>query len=319
MRKAVPFVGVLLVLLVAGALGLIQVRATRTFAAPYPEIAASSDPAIVARGKYLVYGPAACAYCHVPKEQWRELDAGAELPLAGNHVFRLPLGELFSSNLTPDPDTGIGRRSDRELARVLRHGVRADGRAAVPLMEYQGLSDEDVTAIVSYLRTRPAVARKVPEQKLSLLGKAIFAFAYEPQGPQEEVPQRSPAGPSIERGAYLANKVSVCVSCHTDRGGDGSLVGPRFAGGQRMDVAADADIVFVTPNLTPDPETSVIGRTTEDGFIARIRVGELVAGTPMPWGAYRRMSDDDLRSVYRYLRSLPPVVHATGPARQKKG
>ena len=318
-RKVAFITGAVIVMAAAGTYAAIERRWSRTFTAPYPAIAASSDPGALARGRYLVYGPAACAYCHVPKDQWKALAAGAELPLSGNHVFRLPFGELFSSNLTPDPVSGIGRRTDQELARILRYGVRADGRAAMPLMEYQGLSDEDLTAVISYLRTRPAVPLAVPDHELTTFGKAILAFAYEPAGPAEPPPAHSPGGISVERGAYLANKVSVCVSCHTSRGGDGALVGPRFAGGQRMDVAADSSVVYVTPNLTPDPQTSQIGSWTEDNFVARFRLGEISAGTPMPWGAYSRMTEDDVRSVYRYLRSLPPVVNATGPARQKKG
>lgn len=317
MKKAATAVAVLIVLVVGG-LALIEVRAARAFEAPYPAVPVSSDPDVVAHGRYLVYGPAACAYCHVPREEWKQLDAGEELPLAGNHVFRLPFGEFYSSNLTPDLETGIGRRTDQQLARILRHGVRADGRAAVPLMEYQGLSDQDLAAIISYLRSRPAVERRVPEQRLTTLGKAIFAFAYEPEGPRSAPAPASPAGPSIERGEYLANKVSVCVTCHTDRGRDGALVGPRFAGGQRLDVAEDDSIVYVSPNLTPDPQTSLVGRSTEDEFMARFRLGELLPGTPMPWGAYARMTDDDLRSVFRYLKSLPAVSHDTGPSRQQK-
>ena len=85
-----------------------------------------------------------------------------------------------------------------------------------------------------------------------------------------------------------------------------------------MDVAADATKVFVPPNLTPDPRTSPIGAWTEDQFVARFRQGEMVAGTPMPWGAYARMTDGDLRSVFIYLRTLPPFEHATGAAIQPK-
>ena len=305
---AVPAVGV----------WVIESRARRTFDAPYPAIKATSEPAVVERGRYLVYGPAACAYCHVLREQWRELAAGSQLPLSGRHVFRLPFGELYSSNLTSDVETGLGRRTDGELARILRYGVRADGRAAVPLMEYQNLSDQDLTAIISFLRTLPPVRNDVPPHRFSTLGKVIFAFAYRPQGPSEGPLPTSPVGVSTERGAYLANQVSVCVTCHTDRGGDGQLVGPKFAGGQRMDVAADLSKVYVTPNLTPDPKTSVIGVWTEDAFVSRFRAGELIAGTPMPWGAYRRMTDDDLRSVFRYLRTLSPVEHAVGPVIQNK-
>ena len=85
-----------------------------------------------------------------------------------------------------------------------------------------------------------------------------------------------------------------------------------------MDLAADSTKVAVPPNLTPDPKTSPIGRWDEDVFVSRFRVGETVAGTPMPWGAYARMNDGDLRSVYRYLRSLPPVEHETGAPLQEK-
>jgi len=313
MMAAIAGVG----LVVAG-FGVIEIRAARTFEAPYPAVAATSDAAAIEQGRYLVYGPAACAYCHVPKEQWKALDAGNQLPLSGKHLFRLPFGDLYSANLTSDRDTGAGRRTDGELARILRYGVRADGRAAMPLMEYQGLSDEDLTAIISFLRTLSPVRNDVPAHRLTTLGKAILAFAYSPAGPIDAPLKKSPTGVSIERGAYLANKVSACVSCHTDRGKDGALVGPKFAGGQRMDVAADASNVYVSPNLTPDAKTSLIGVFTEDAFVIRFRQGELREGTPMPWGAYARMTDADLRSVFRYLRSLPAVEHATGPALQHK-
>jgi hypothetical protein len=83
-----------------------------------------------------------------------------------------------------------------------------------------------------------------------------------------------------------------------------------------MDVAGDETQVYVTPNLTPDPDTSVIGRWTEADFLARFRMGELIVGTPMPWGAYARMTEEDLRSLYRYLRGLQAVRHDTGPVVQ---
>jgi len=319
LRTALWGIVAALVVLVIGAFVAIERGLTRTFTAPYSPIVASTAPDVIERGRYLVYGPAACAYCHVVREQWTALDRGAALPLTGAHVFPLPFGQIFSANLTQDADTGIGRRTDGELARILRFGVRADGRAAVPLMEYQGLSDEDLTAVVSFLRTQKAVRNQVPAHRLTLLGKVLMAFAIEPTGPDQPPPHTSPSGVSVARGEYLTTKVSACVSCHTDRNGRGALVGPPLAGGQRMDVAADATKVYVTPNLTPDAKTSAIGQWTEDVFIRRFRQGELVDGTPMPWGAYGRMTDDDLRSVYRYLRSLPPVAHDTGPKVQRKG
>jgi mono/diheme cytochrome c family protein len=311
--------GIALVLALLAGTGIIvlEARWKRRFDAPYPAIGARREPAIVAQGEYLVYSAAACAYCHVPREQWGRLDRGERLPLTGHHLFRLPFGDIYSANLTPDAETGIGRRSDAELARVLRFGVRADGRAAFPLMEFQ-LSDEDLTSIVSYLRSQSPVAHAVPEHHLTRFGKALMAFAITPASPAAAARANSPAGATVERGAYLANNVSSCVSCHTNRGSDGALTGPAFGGGQRMDVAADATKVFVSPNLTPDPASSPVGAWSEDTFVARFRVGEVIPGTPMPWGAYARFTDDDVRAVYRYLRSLPPTPNLTGPAVQAK-
>ncbi len=85
-----------------------------------------------------------------------------------------------------------------------------------------------------------------------------------------------------------------------------------------MDLAADRSRVAVPPNLTPDPKTSPIGLWDEEVFVARFRAGELIPGTPMPWGAYSKMTDDDVRSVYRYLRSLPAVEHEAGPGIQQR-
>jgi mono/diheme cytochrome c family protein len=317
-RRALLATGILCVAAIAisiAAIAVTELRWTRRFSAPYPAIAATTDPVIVAQGEYIVYAAAACAYCHVPREQWSVLDGGARLPLTGNHLFRLPFGEIYSSNLTPDANTGIGRRSDPELARILRYGVRADGRAAFPLMDIQ-LSDGDLVAVVSYLRSRSGVALAVPDHRLTRFGKALMSFAIAPAAATARPPIESPSGISIERGRYLANNVSSCVACHTDRGGDGALVGAPFGGGQRMDVAADSTKVYVTANLTPDAATSVIGRWTEDDFVMRFRSGEAIEGTPMPWGAFARMTEADLRAIYRYLRSLPPVAHQTGPAVQ---
>ncbi len=297
---------------------VIEWRSKRRFDAPYPVISATQDPVVVARGAYIVNSVAACAYCHVPREQWSTIAQGKRLPLTGHHRFPLPFGTIYSANLTADPITGIGKRSDGELARVLRYGVRADGRAAVPLMDIH-LTDDDLTAVISYLRSQPAVSHAVPEHELTLFGKVLMAFAISPAPPSATPAKVSPAGETVERGSYLANDVSSCVQCHTDRGEDGALTGAPFSGGQRMDVAADPTKVYVSPNLTPDTLTSPVGRWSADEFVARFRAGEQLEGTPMPWGAFAGMNDSDLKAIYRYLRSLPPTIKQTGPPIQPKG
>lgn len=298
----------------------VQIRWDRSFEAPLPAIEARTDSATIARGRYLVYGPAHCAYCHTTQDKWAALDAGEEIPLTGGFAFELPFGSVYTRNLTPDAETGIGQRTDAELARILRHGVRADGKVVIPFMPFQNMSDEDLTAVISYLRAQEPVQNEVPEHDFNLLGKALLAFVIQPAGPTGTQPATSPAEePTIERGRYIAHSVANCTGCHTNRSLlDGSALGPEFAGGMEMPDESDPTKVFVTPNLTPDPKTGHITSWSEDQFVARFRAGNIRPGTHMPWAAFARMSDADLRAVYRYLRSLPPVENETGPMVQDK-
>jgi mono/diheme cytochrome c family protein len=316
-RGGLAILGIL-TLAAAGIAATAQARWDRTFVAPEPDLRATTDPALVDQGRYLVYGPAHCSYCHTPPADWPRLDAGEELPLVGGYELRLPLGVLRSPNITPDRETGIGRYSDGQLARMLRHGVRPNGRAAFPVMEFQNLIDEDVIAVLSYLRSVEPVRNAVADHDWNLVGKGLLAFLIKP-APAGQPPVSSPApGVSIERGAYLANSVANCAGCHSPRNlADGSYTGPRFSGGT-MEVDGDPDHVFGVPNLTPDATTGHIVSWTEDRFLARFRAGPAYPGSHMPWNAYARMSDDDVRSIYRYLNSLGPVTNATGPILQKK-
>ena len=317
-RSAIVLAGVVVVA-VAGAGTTISMRWKRTFEAPYPDIVASTDPAIIAKGAYLAYGPAHCAYCHTPQEDWPKLTAGEPVPMRGGFQFPVPFGTFFSRNLTPD-ETGIGKRTDGELARVLRYGVHANGRVVLPFMGFAEMSDEDLSAVISYLRAQPPVRNVIPDPAPNALGKMLYSFVLKPVGPINPPPKVSPPeGATVERGKYLANNVAACSGCHTNRSmTDGKAIGPEFAGGFRMDYDLDPTKVLVTPNLTPDPATGHITNWTEDQFLARMRAGDKIAGTHMPWKAYGRMSDDDIRGIYRYLRTLPPQVNATGDFMQLK-
>ena len=274
-------------------------------------LAASSDPAVIEQGRYLAYGPAHCAYCHNPMENWGRLDAGEHVPLQGGGRFALPFGTFYAPNLTPDVETGIGRATDAQLARMLRHNVRVNGRVAMPLMEFQDLSDEDVVAVISYLRSQEPVRNEVPDAELNLLGKFLMTFMIKPidgdpaaTAPAEEA--------TVERGRYMAQMVANCMGCHSTRSmRDGSYIKPPFAGGMQMALDNDPTRGFVTPNLTPDPATGRITSWTEDQFVARFRAGPQFPESHMPWNAFRRMSDTDLRGIYRFLRTLEPVVNET--------
>jgi mono/diheme cytochrome c family protein len=170
MRKALLIVGSVLVIIIAGGAVFVASRQNLKFDAPYPDIAATSDSSIVERGHYIVRNVAPCASCHGDPAQRKAYANGEDTPLIGGFVFDIPPGQFYTRNLTPDAETGLGNVPDRAIARALRYGVGHDGRALLPFMEMQGLSDDDLLAVVSYLRTQPPVRNTVPPHRVTLLG-----------------------------------------------------------------------------------------------------------------------------------------------------
>jgi mono/diheme cytochrome c family protein len=316
MRKALIVVGIVLLVVVVGGAVFVSSRQNLKFDAAYPEVVSSTDSAIVARGRYIVRTAAPCAACHGDPAQRAAFMSGAEVPLTGGVVFDIPPGKFYTKNLTPDPETGLGKVTDKEIARALRHGVGYDGRALLPFMEMQGLSDDDLQAVVSYLRTMPPVRNPVPPHQYTALGKVIKAtLLANPVGPSTPPPARAPRGASMETGRYLVEAVSLCWACHTERSQmTGALTGPRYGGTTGFTEADDPTHSWSPPNITSDPETGKLGKLTEDQFVARFRQGRIIPGSPMPWQAFSQLADDDLRAIYRYLMTVPPVKRDVGPA-----
>jgi mono/diheme cytochrome c family protein len=108
--------------------------------------------------------------------------------------------------------------------------------------------------------------------------------------------------------------VGNCVSCHTKIDmRTGALAGPLFGGGAVHESHTDPTQKFVTPNLTPHPRWGWIASWPEEVFVARVHMGKQREGTPMPWHAFKGMHDDDLRAIFRYLRTLPPAEGGPDP------
>ena len=316
MRKVLLIVGAVLLVVVVGGAVFVASRQNLRFDGRYPAVTASSDLAIVERGRYIVRDVAPCAACHGDPAQRQAYATGADVPLVGGFVFDIPPGRIYARNLTPDPETGLGNVSDSAIARALRYGVGHDGRALLPFMEMQGLSDDDLQAVVSYLRTQAPVRNPVPPHHFTLLGNVVKATALaNPVGPPTTPLTRAPRGASVETGQYLVESVALCWACHTERSRmTGALTGPRFGGTTGFTESDDPTHSWSPPNITSDAETGRLGKLTEDQFVARFRQGRVIPGSPMPWQAFSRMADEDLRAMYRYLKSVPPVRRDNGPA-----
>ncbi len=310
MKKAIIVLLGGLIVLVGGLVIFVSVSWDKRYDPPYPEITASNDPAIIARGKYLAFGPAHCATCHVPMDKIREVENGLEIPLSGGWELAIPPGTFRAPNLTPDPETGIGNFSDGDLARTLRHSVKKDGSMLFPFMPFQEMSDEDLTALISYLRSQPAVKHAVKPTELNFLGKAVVAFGMlKPEGPVNTPPKTVARDSSVVYGSYLANSVANCRGCHTERDlKTGAFVGPPYAGGTFFEPDPFSEgYSFITPNLTPETESGIMAGWTEDNFITRFKSGRVHRGSPMPWGAFSRIDTVELKALYRYLRTVEPV------------
>ena len=296
-RKILKWTGITLVALVAIVVATVAARWDRTFDVPTPELKSSSDPTVIARGRYLAFGPAHCSDCHAGLESRAVLAQGGTPPLSGGMVFDIPPGVIRVPNITPDRATGIGKFTDGQIARMIRYGVRHDGRAALPFMEFNNMNDSDIVAVISFLRSQAPASHAVEPTDLNWMGKAVTAFMLEPLTPA--------ATPVANRGEYIVDALANCAGCHTQRSMvSGAFTGPRLRGGIPMESSVNAAIKLTPPDLTGNPG----GRTamwTEDEFVARFHAGERIPGSPMPWQAFGRMSEDDVRSIYRYLKSVP--------------
>ena len=299
LKKIFKLSFIVLLLIIAGVSAIVASRQHLTYDAAYPEINASTDTAIIARGKHLVYSSAHCIECHHKGNVDSIIALGQEVTLSGGVSFVLPVGTIYSKNITPDKETGIGKFTDGEIARALRYGVHPDGSAVYDFMPFHNTSDEDLTAIISYLRAQKPVRNVVPSNQLNMIGNVVKAFLVKPVGPTGPVRKIIQKDTSAAYGKYLALSVAECIGCHTKRNIAGEFTGKPFAGGNDIDG-------IISPNLTPDSSGRIF-LWDKKLFIARFRLGKLNPKSPMPWNCFKRMTDDELTAVYNYLKTLPPV------------
>ena len=305
MKKILKWTGLIILVMILGLTITVMSRQHLKYDAPYPAVTASTDSAMIERGRHLVLGPAHCVDCHSPvKNVDSVLALGQDPPLSGGLKFDLPFGQFFVRNITPDSTTGIGSMTDGEIARLLRYGVKKNGEAVLPFMPFQNMTDEDLTAIISYLRSVKPVRHEVPGHNYNLMGKVIKAFLIKPEGPTETIRSAVWRDTTADYGRHLAMVVANCNECHTKRDGVGKFIGKTMAGGNVF--KEEGKTTLITPNLTPHP-TGRIYDWTQGMFIRRFRMGKTIEHSHMPWASYGRMTDDELKAIYQFLQTLEPV------------
>jgi mono/diheme cytochrome c family protein len=310
--KVLKWTGVTILALVLIVTVAVASRQNLEFDAPYPPIEASKDSTIIARGKEIAFGPAHCADCHSTLNPDSLINLGQEVPLSGGHEFKFELGKFYSKNITPDSATGIGKYSDGEIARLLRYGVKPDGGAVLDFMPFHDMSDEDLAAVISFLRSQKPVHKVIPEHEYNTTGKVVKAFLVKPVGPSGLVPKSVKRDSSAAYGEYLAMSVANCNGCHTQRDMKGGYIGEPFAGGGPF--VEPGKITLTPPNLTPDKSSTIYAWSQQD-FLDRFRKGKLIEHSHMPWNSFKRMSDSDLKAIYKFLRTLKP--YKTGALKQQ--
>ncbi|MDP9160845.1 MAG: cytochrome c [Acidobacteriota bacterium] len=274
-------------------------------------------PERLARGKYLVEGLMQCPACHSENDFSKrpsEVFPGKKL---GGFVF--PNAELglpkpnrvVAPNISPDLEYGAGTWKDADFVRALRQGVGHDGRALYPLMPYsyfRNLSDEDLASVIVYERSVPPAHIKRPKTRLTEKLKKTF----QPLPPLAHVSEPDRSDP-VKYGEYLVAG-GHCDGCHTPTDEKGNpLPGMYLAGGAPLVGTWEGGKEIKTVNalnLTPDP--SGISYFDETMFIEVIRNGGFRTrplSNIMPWEFFRNLTDDDLKAIFVYLRTLKPVRH----------
>lgn len=256
----------------------------------------------VARGAYLARA-ADCIACHTT--------AGGQA-YAGGLAFKLPFGQIYSSNITPDKETGIGSWTDDDFVKALHEGIRKDGAhlyPAFPYTSYTQLSRDDVLAIKAYLFSLPAVRQQTPEPDLGFpfnqrWGMSFWNAVFLDNKRFKIDDSRSA---QWNRGAYLAIGLAHCAECHTPRN-------LGFALNHAKEMAGSSLEGWSAPNISSD-KTSGIGAWSDQDLVNYLHTGHAngrgAAGGPMGEAvanSLQYLAPEDLQVMVTYLRSLPPMA-----------
>src|ERR1700704_2647571 len=253
----------------------------------------------VERGGYLVNTIMTCNNCHTPMgPNGPQFDKA----LSGGLRFNEPPFDVTASNITPDPETGIGKWSEADIKKSLQEGVRPNGAHLAEVMPtgfYKILTPGDLDGIVAYLRSLPPIKNKVPEQMK--IPHEVF------RGAEKAMPQAD-LDDKVKHGFYLVT-IGHCLECHTPFGPPGSGVDFQNSIGKGGREFKGPWGVSVSRNITSSKDKG-LGDWSDADIKRAISQGVRKDGTrlkpPMGYPYYAKMTDGDLDAMVAYLRTVPP-------------
>ncbi|MBI4886473.1 MAG: hypothetical protein HY824_05240 [Acidobacteria bacterium] len=263
-------------------------------------------PQRLERGRYIATSTSGCLFCHSEMD-WSGPVAKPGTEGSGRSFAEEGLPFLNTPNITPDPETGAGAWTDDMLARAIREGISHDGRTLFPLMPYtqfKYMSDEDVASVVVFLRSLPPIRKAVPPSAVPFPVNRFINAVPEPV--TAPVPERDRSN-QVAYGDYLV-RIGACRDCHTPADAQGQAI-PNMEFGGGFVLTSPLGTV-ASANITSAP--SGIPYYTEDLFLEMMRTGRVRSRTIhgyMPWRMYGQQIDEDLKAMFAYIRTLPPVQH----------
>jgi len=268
----------------------------------------SASTNLIVQGQYIFALSGGCA-CHTDPKT-KEYNAGAR-------AFPIPLGTVYSSNLTSEKETGLGSWTDQQIIDAITKGLRKDGSKILPVMpyaNYSGMAQDDLKALIAYLRSLKPIKKPTPELKTSIpFARSVGASAWNAAfGKFYDSPPQAPKG-GMQRGKYLVDHVSICGDCHTPRNSIGVPTSSMYLAGSNKEGSVLGERI---PNITPDRETGIgdwkreeivevlLKGVKPDGDNIQGLMEEVFRGASH---GYKDMTKEDALLIADYLKSIPPI------------
>jgi mono/diheme cytochrome c family protein len=276
------------------------------------------ESSAVKRGEYIFRATGGCT-CHTDVER-----KGAFM--AGGRPISTPFGKIYSTNITPDPETGIGNWSDEAFINAMTHGVGPQGTRYFPAFPYTSftrMTRQDLLDLKAYLFSIPPVVQENKPVDIMLpfrwrFSMVVWNWLFLRPGPFQPDPNQSA---EWNRGAYLATAMGHCVECHTPRNLMGGLNRSMAYAGTE-----DGPEGELAANITPDENTG-IGSWSIADIVWLLQTGFDPDGDDVQGmmsevieNGYKHLTEADLRAIAVYIRSVPPIsnkLEAKGESRQK--